>query len=188
MVFAISFAIVKEVHWKIMIVLIFVTFAYVLEKSRNRYYKLKLITADLSEFYKEQKAQNTENSGYDLYVTEDVTFMPYETKFVDHKIKAEMVDAENKSIGYYLYPRSSISKTPLILCNSVGIIDAGYRGNIIAALKYIPTSDSAHAPYVLKRGTRIVQICQASLLPFDVVFVNQLSESKRGAGGFGSSG
>ena len=39
----------------------------------------------------------------------------------------------DKNIGYYLYPRSSISKTPLILANSVGIIDSGYRGNIKAA-------------------------------------------------------
>ena len=36
-------------------------------------------------------------------------------------------------------PRSSIAKTPLMLANSVGIIDAGYRGNLIAAVKYVPT-------------------------------------------------
>ena len=52
---------------------------------------------------------------------------------------------------YYLYPRSSISKTPLRLCNSVGIIDAGYRGNIMAFV------DNIDEDYDL--GTRLFQLC-----------------------------
>jgi len=139
----------------------------------------------VAEFYKEQNVTSCENSGYDLFVPEDVVFNPGETKFVDHKIQCEMLDSKGENVGYYLYPRSSISKTPLILCNSVGIIDAGYRGNIIAALKYIPDGNDT---FILKKGTRIAQICAANLKPFDVVFQDVLSESKRGSGGFGSTG
>lgn len=135
--------------------------------------------------YKSQNAYECENSGYDLYVPEDVTFQPGETKFIDYKISCEMVD-NGVSIGYFLFPRSSISKTPLMLCNSVGIIDAGYRGPIISALRYVP--DGKAEPYVLKKGTRVVQICSPYLCPFHVMFAQTLSNSKRGSGGFGSTG
>ena len=45
---------------------------------------------------------------------------------------------ENKNISYYLYPRSSISKTPLILANQVGIIDAGIEVILLRRLNIFP--------------------------------------------------
>ena len=118
---------------------------------------------------------------------------------------------ENKNISYYLYPRSSISKTPLILANQVGIIDAGYRGNIIAAVKYLPNITdifnvfesrneliSCPSPnsifrenlpkYTIKAGTRLFQICSNNLSSFEFNIVDNLSDSTRGSGGFGSTG
>jgi dUTP pyrophosphatase len=145
---------------------------------------------EVKSYYKKQAYIETENSGYDLFVPEDIVFKLWETKFVDHKIKCEMNVGANEFVsnsGYYLYPRSSISKTSLRLCNSIGIIDAGYRGNIIAALQFIPDG-TGNETFTLKKGTRIVQICSPSLQPFNVEIVEKLSESKRAEGGFGSTG
>ena len=83
--------------------------------------------------------------------------------------------------AFYLYPRSSISSTPLRLANSVGIIDSGYRGEIKAAF------DCAE-PYTLKKNQRIVQVCTPTLEPMYVQVVNALTSTARGDGGFGSTG
>jgi dUTP pyrophosphatase len=92
-----------------------------------------------------------------------------------------------RNVSYYLYPRSSLSKTPLRLANSVGIIDAGYRGNLIVALDHINRDYKNEETYTIENGTRLVQICSPSLESFDFKLVNELSETKRGAGGFGST-
>jgi dUTP pyrophosphatase len=84
--------------------------------------------------------------------------------------------------GYYLYPRSSVIKTPLRLANSVGIIDAGYRGNIIGAFD-CQTSEYDIVPY-----TRLAQLCAPGLMPMVVEIVDELTETERGEGGFGSTG
>ena len=86
--------------------------------------------------------------------------------------------------GDYLYPRSSISKTPLRLANSVGIIDAGYRGNIMAVVDNI--SDE---PFDIQKGQRLFQICGRFLEPINLTLIDTtLSDSERGNGGFGSTG
>ncbi len=86
--------------------------------------------------------------------------------------------------GYYLYPRSSMgAKTPIRLSNSVGIIDAGYRGELGIALDNI-----RNKPFKIEKGWRLVQACSNDLMPFKVEFVNELNETRRGEGGFGSTG
>jgi dUTPase len=83
--------------------------------------------------------------------------------------------------AFYLYPRSSISSTPLRLANSVGIIDSGYRGEIKASF-------DVHENYTVKKFQRVVQLCTPTLEPMFVLVVNSLSETARGSGGFGSTG
>lgn len=145
-------------------------------------------TSNIAKIYYETHSSfHDGDSGIDLFVPEDITFKPYETKFVDLQIQCEMKNSNDKNISYYLYPRSSISKTPLILANSVGIIDAGYRGNIIAALRYIPF-ENTDSNYVLQKDTRIVQICGPTLEPLKCQLVESLSNTSRGSGGFGSTG
>ena len=112
---------------------------------------------------------------------------------VDHHVKCamKMYTTHNGvyNVGYYLYPRSSTgSKTPLRLANSVGIIDSGYRGNIIAVFDNISGVD-----YTIEQYQRLVQICPPDIsYPFIVVIVSDLKElgcdTMRGSGGFGSSG
>lgn len=98
--------------------------------------------------------------------------------------------------GYYLYPRSSLSKTPLRLANSVGIIDAGYRGHIMGMFDLITTRDctigaDGKISYLIAPYTRIAQICAPGLVPIVVELVedsHELGSTERGSGGFGSTG
>jgi len=85
--------------------------------------------------------------------------------------------------GYYLYPRSSLSKTPLRLANSVGIIDSSYRGELIAAVDNISEED-----FDIKQGQRLFQLCSPTLEPINYIVTKELSETDRGEGGFGSTG
>ena len=166
------------------------------------YLYIKPVNQTIEDFYKE-RANYSSDSGVDLYNIEDVHFYPGETKLVDLGIKCKMLNDSDNSIAYYLYPRSSIYKTPLRLANSVGIIDKDYRGNIMAPLQYIPNdniiknmpfTNSADREeyiktqvYTLKKGQRIVQICSPDLSPIKIIITNQLDETLRGEGGFGST-
>lgn len=131
------------------------------------------------------------NSGFDLIVPTDFSFdVVGEGKLLNHGIKCAMYYMDDDiSCAYYLYPRSSIFKTPLMLANSVGIIDSGYRGWICSALKCF--SCAIDRPYVVFAGTRITQLCHPSLCPILVEIVkseDDLGRTTRGEGGFGSTG
>ena len=91
--------------------------------------------------------------------------------------------------GFYteLYPRSSIYKHDFIMTNSVGVIDAGYRGILYMPMRYLGNGNGkAEAENLV--GSRIGQLVLKKLEPFDVLITEQLSDSDRGEGGFGSSG
>ena len=80
-----------------------------------------------------------------------------------------------------LFPRSSISKTNLRLANSVGVVDPGYRGEVI--LKFDSKGEVKY-----KVGDRVGQIM---ILPYPQIQfqeVKELTQSERGSGGFGSTG
>ena len=125
------------------------------------------------------------NSGMDLYVPEDVVIPAGQTVFIDHQIKAKRtaVPGAGQVEGILLFPRSSISKTPLRLANSIGLIDPNYRGNIIAAI-----TNTSNTDYTVTKGTRLVQLVLPYLFPFKINWVESLDETDRGAGGFGSTG
>ena len=135
------------------------------------------------------KRHNSSDSGVDLHFPETIILPPKKMTKVSLKMKAAVYSMQipitsDKSKPYFLMPRSSIGKTPLRLANSVGIIDAQYRGELCVQLDNI--SDE---PYEIKRGQRLFQICSQDLEPFaSVRFVSELSETKRGANGFGSTG
>ena len=85
-----------------------------------------------------------------------------------------------------LFPRSSISKTNLRLCNSVGVIDSGYRGEIIFKFGWVESSSVDAQVY--DKGDRIGQIMIMPYPKIEFVESNELSVSERGTGGFGSTG
>ena len=80
-----------------------------------------------------------------------------------------------------LFPRSSVSKTNLRLCNSVGVIDSGYRGEVM--LKFDKTGEKQY-----EAGDRIGQLMLVPIPSIQFVQVANLPQSDRGLGGFGSTG
>ena len=137
---------------------------------------------------------NLPDSGFDVLVpTNELFDMNFATKFVDMKIKTEMIycDVETdflSTCAYNVHPRSSISKTPLMLANHTGIIDSGYRGSLIGAFRYLPIT-TVNNGYTVDRHTRLLQICHPTLCPIYVTIIDstELSSSQRGSGGFGST-
>lgn len=125
------------------------------------------------------------NSGFDLLVPFTTTVETTKTTMISMDVKCEMVYRNQISTGYYMFPRSSISKTPLMLSNHTGIIDAGYRGMLIGAFRNL-----GDVPYVVQENTRLLQVCHPYLCPVYVVLVEDgdLSTTQRGTGGFGSTG
>jgi len=71
----------------------------------------------------------------------------------------------------------------LMMANSVGIIDAGYRGNIMAKVRNMSQTETT-----INEGEKLFQICSPTLEPIKFQIVDKLSDSSRGAGGFGSTG
>ena len=153
---------------------------------------IKPLNTEIKEIYTNAKNTYKGDSGFDLYTPNEVHILPGETVFIPLQICCEMINNDCKNESFYLYPRSSISKTPLVLANSVGIIDSGYRGELKAAVKYIPSIDDLNSSipkkYVIKKNTRLFQICKYNLESFSFKIVESLSDSLRGNNGFGSTG
>ena len=138
--------------------------------------------SNLYPFYNDWDPKHDGDSGLDLYCPDQLIIEPGETHLIKMGIACEMTD-EYLPISYMLVPRSSISKTPLRMSNSIGIIDAGYRGEIMAAVDNTSDKD-----YMVVPGQRLFQIVHPTLCPFNVGVVDKLSETDRGDGGFGSTG
>ena len=81
-----------------------------------------------------------------------------------------------------LFPRSSVSKTGLSLRNSVGVLDSGYRGEVI--FKF---AGNSHQP-AYEVGDRVGQIIVLPYPEIEFEMVEELNETERGTGGFGSTG
>lgn len=118
-------------------------------------------------------------AGLDLYC-------PFHIKVpADSQKKIPLGVAVEIPKGYMgiLVPRSSMSKTPLRCANSIGVIDADYRGELSIAYENISCSD-----YTIFRGDRIAQLIIVPIAVVDVEEAQTLSETERGDGGYGSPG
>ena len=134
------------------------------------------------------KAHATD-AGYDLYAH-------YKSYDDDGNVVYGSGIAMEIPQGYVglVFPRSSNAKKDLILSNSVGVIDSGYRGEIL--FKFKPSSviekpDLAYIPESIAKyeiGERIGQIIIIPYPDIEFVEVDELSDSERGIGGYGSSG
>ena len=82
-----------------------------------------------------------------------------------------------------LIPRSSTWKTPLRMPNSVGVIDSDYRGEVCALLQ-----NTHHLTWTVEAGERLVQGVIVPVPSVQIQEVEELSETSRGVGGFGSTG
>ncbi len=123
-----------------------------------------------------------ESAGYDLSSCEEVTINPHETVKIHTGIAVELIDAPDSVM--LVYARSSLAvKHGLAPANCVGVIDTDYRGEIIVVLK-----NSSDDSYTVAKGERIAQLVVTPIFLPDVEEVQCLSETKRGSGGFGSTG
>lgn len=143
---------------------------------------------NIKSYYYNYKPAYSDDSGFDLPTSKSVIFKKNEnpSKKIEFSVMCAMKNNQtNKYTGYYLYPRSSIYKYNLILWNSTGIIDAGYRGEIKAPVRWFNDSNDEN---LIINDERLFQICSPDLSAFDVKIVEDLPESLRGKSGFGSTG
>lgn len=126
------------------------------------------------------KANHTD-AAFDL-VAIDMEYDP-ENDFVEYGTGLA-VEIPEGCVGL-LFPRSSVSKTPLILANCVGVIDSGYRGEIALRFKKLK-EDRIEWEY--RPGDRIGQLMIIKTEEAHWQEVEELDDSDRGTGGFGSSG
>ena len=128
------------------------------------------------------------DAGFDLFCPEELNLAnDNNIHKIDLRIKCAAYDSDTgEPMSYYLYPRSSISKTQIRLANSVGVIDSGYRGNIMCMVDRL-----GEYAFTIERHARYFQICSPSLGKIRAILVNtleDLGETSRGSGGFGSTG
>ena len=125
----------------------------------------------------------SENAGFDLYIPEDIVFAPGERKMVKLGISAAVI-TNGVCEHFWLVPRSSLSKTGLLKMNSIGVIDSGYRGELMAALW-----NTKDTEVLVKKDDRLFQIVSRNMTTFEgIKVVDSLPASLRGDGGFGSTG
>jgi dUTPase len=137
------------------------------------------------------------NSGFDVFFPHTLFVSSVESAcstMIPLNIHAKMYTCSNTGCvtptAYYLMPRSSISKTPLMLANQMGLIDRGYRGTLIAAVRNLLPNQKM---YAVEKHTRLFQLVHPSALPILVEIVSTMEEfseemTARGDGGFGSTG
>ena len=140
---------------------------------------IKALNNESNKMYSSHGHFHDGDAGLDLYVLEDIEFDPGETKLIKLGISCEPEDGK----AYYLFPRSSISKTPLRMSNSIGLIDGGYRGEIMASCDNIKDFK-----FIAKKGDRLFQLVASDSSSISYVLVDDLSSTTRGSGGFGSTG
>ena len=141
--------------------------------------RIKPLSKSASSLYEKHGSFHDGDAGLDLFVVDKLNIRGGQSEKIKLQIACE--SAENKP--FLLLPRSSISKTSLRLSNSVGLIDAGYRGEIMAAVDNIKNED-----YTVETGQRLFQIVAFDGSPVTFELVDELSATSRGQGGFGSTG
>lgn len=130
-------------------------------------------------------ARQTEfSAGYDLCACTDapVTIKAGQTEKIHTGISAEVQGEKNCVL--LIYARSSLaSKFGIAPANCVGVVDWDYRGEIICAFH-----NSSDKDYTINSGDRIAQLVITPVFTPEVEEVTELSDTERGAGGFGSTG
>ena len=122
-------------------------------------------------------------AGMDLYacLDEPLTLAPGQLAIVPTGIAIELPD---NSCAAFLYARSGLGvKHGICLSNGVGVVDSDYRGEVCAGLCNV--SDK---PYVIEPYERVAQMVIAPVLTPDIIEVDELGDTDRGEGGFGSTG
>ena len=121
-------------------------------------------------------------AGADMYaaIDEAVTIEPNETKFIPTGLAFEIP----KGYAGFIYARSGLAcKKGLAPANKVGVVDADYRGEVMVALH-----NHGKESQTVEAGERIAQMIIAPFITANFIFSDELDDTVRGAGGFGSTG
>jgi dUTP pyrophosphatase len=122
-----------------------------------------------------------EDLGYDVYAAESVLLPPRGNAVVPTGISVELTSADGLPMGALLRDRSSMAIRRLIV--TAGVIDSGYRGEIRVVMENLGDSRAE-----IHAGDKIANLIPYPVLTGQVSVVDDLAESSRAAGGFGSSG
>lgn len=144
--------------------------------------KLKIKLLSENAIVPEYKTEGA--SGFDFHALEDISISAGQTKLIKTGLSFEIP----KGYELQVRPRSGLSlNTKLRVSNSPGTVDHDFRGEVCIIMDNISGAESVFSTIKIKKGDRIAQgvICPVVRAEFDVV--NDLSETKRGSGGFGST-
>jgi dUTP pyrophosphatase len=120
------------------------------------------------------------DAGMDLYAVEETTILPGESQLIPTGISIELPPATEAQVR----PRSGLAlKHQITVLNTPGTIDEGYRGEVGVIL-----INHGKNPFVVTAGMKIAQMVIQSVLRVAVLEVEQLADTARGSGGFGSTG
>ena len=148
-------------------------------------FKVLCMVDDLKEVYlKNEEKRNKSDAGFDLFMPENVVVPANATSFkLGTKVKASAY--KNKMlISYEIWPRSSMGgKTPLRLCNSIGLVDSEYTGELFVCVDNVSDND-----YIIKKNDRLVQLVGPCHEKSEMELVSELERTVRGDNGLGSSG
>lgn len=121
-----------------------------------------------------------ESAGFDLHAIEDFTICPGEHKSVRTGLAFELPPA----YAMLVYPRSgNAKKYGITLSNAVGVVDSDYRGEVMVLLH-----NAGHYEVSFKTGDRIAQAIIHALPDIELIECEELNDTERGKGGFGSTG
>lgn len=123
---------------------------------------------------------STSAAGYDLYADETGTIEPHNTRMISTGLAVEIPE------GYFggIFARSGLAaKEGIRPANCVGVIDSDYRGPVKVA-----AHNDSDIPRKIEAGERIAQLVVLPYLPVEFEETDELSDTERGSGGFGSTG
>jgi dUTPase len=167
--------------------------------SNKHWYELEImpLNAVSQHFYPMALYNRTdENAGFDLRASDSVVIEPQQPSMIPFGIACRMLRVESSNDDamcdelikteshFFLFPRSSIYKSGLIMANSTGVIDKSYRGELKA-----PVWTMTGQPVQVQTGDRYFQIVAPDMGHIrNIRLVESLPETHRGTGGFGSTG
>lgn len=144
--------------------------------------KIKKLSLKIGTEIKAPMYATDGSAGFDLAacIDEPASLLPGEIRKIPTGIAIQI------PVGYggFVFPRSgTASKYGVNLANCVGVIDSDYTGEVIC-----PVQNNGSEPYTIEPGERVAQLVVMPIAQCELVFVDELTETSRGAGGFGSTG
>lgn len=141
---------------------------------------LKIFRMEHNKSVPEYKTQGAAGMDLCAAIDEPITLQPLERKLIPTGLKIELEHGYEAQIR----PRSGLSiKHGITLINCVGTVDEDYRGEVCVGLVNV-----SNEPYTIEPQERIAQMVIAKYEQAQIEVVTELSDTERGAGGFGSTG